>query len=79
MKKEHGLKIKHGLKSGGAPYENSKGDDMLGNEIKYTPHVASKQIKLNHESSYDLGRVMIKIVAKALDGQRYPLPLCEYM
>ena len=20
-----------------------------------------------------------KIVAKALDGQRYPLPLCEYM
>ena len=24
-------------------------------------------------------KVATKIVAKALDGQRYPLPLCEYM
>ena len=23
--------------------------------------------------------IAIRIVAKALDGQRYPLPLCEYM
>ena len=62
FKKEHVLNLKHGLKSIGAPYENSKGDDMLGNEIKYTPHVASKQIKLNHESSYVFGRVMMKKV-----------------
>ena len=25
------------------------------------------------------GRMQDRIVAKALDGQRYPLPLCEYM
>ena len=26
-----------------------------------------------------LKNAIIVIVAKALDGQRYPLPLCEYM
>ena len=56
------MKLNHGLELGGAPCENSKGDDMLGNEIKSTPHVASKQIKLNHESSYVFGRVMMKKV-----------------
>ena len=31
------------------------------------------------ENFKKLRNVICKIVAKALDGQRYPLPLCEYM
>ena len=53
--------------------------------LKFNPR-ASKLTK--HRSSAPLGplpkklknaKQAIVIVAKALDGQRYPLPLCEYV